>query len=129
MANKTSLSAGYVVQKILSESSEVSGIVTKVFGVAVDKAVLPYVCHRLVEFEQIPTKSRQSHVDTVFVQVDCFDKTLEGSVELAEAVRSALDDSEYEDEEIAMRECLLTDASQEWEDDAYIVSLTFKIRI
>lgn len=128
MAGKTSLSAGYVIQKILTNDPEIRPRVTKIFGVAVDKAILPYVCHRITEFEQIPTKS-SSYVDTVFVQVDCYDQTLEGSVALAEAVRAALDNSEYSDETITMRDCVLTSASQDWEDDAYIMSLIFKINI
>ena len=55
--------------------------------------------------------------------------TYQESVELAEAVRAALDYAQGEKDGLVMRSCILADGEELYEDDAYVQSLTFKVQI
>ena len=114
---------------ILSGDETVSALSRKIFPLYVDKAELPYVAYRQVRLDQDPVKSGTPGADTVQYEVGCFAATYNGSVELAEAVRAALDNRRYANAGIVMRSCLLTNASEEWLDDAYCKTLTFTIKI
>lgn len=128
MATKTSISVGYAIHGLLTASEEVTSRVTKVFPVAVDEARLPYVVYRPVGMEQTLTKIGDLN-DTCTVEVACCAATYPDAVELAEAVRSALDDQEGESSGLCMRDCHLSDMEHDWRDDAYVVILTFTIKI
>lgn len=129
MGNKTSISSGLVVYKLLSEDREVSGMVTKIFPVATDKAECPYVVFRAKESEQQRVKNPIKPDDTVLLEVCCCAKEYEESVALAEAVRGALDRRRGETEGVTMRSCLFTDREETYEDDAYVQVLTFEIKV
>lgn len=142
---KTSLSAGNVIYKILAGNEAVTGKATKVFPVAADNAILPYVAYRRSRMEQTAEKGRanpypaspdspyQSRgrvgADTVYVEVNCYGATYAESVELAEAVRGALDGARYESDGLVMRCCMLSESQEYYEDDAYVQELVFKVRI
>lgn len=128
MAVKTSISVGYAIHGLLTASEEVTSRVTKVFPIAVDEARLPYVVYRPVGMEQTPTKTGDIN-DTCTVEVSCCAADYPGAVELAEAVRSALDDKEGESNGLTMRDCRLSDMEHDWRDDAYVIILTFTIKI
>ena len=77
--------------------------------------------------EATPTKARHS-ADTAVVQVDIYAATYGQSVTLAEAVRQALDWRTITTSTgLVVRSCYLTDAKEDWQDDAYIQTLTFKL--
>lgn len=123
---KTVLSAGTAVYEVLSE--KLANKVTKVFPVVTDEAVLPYVCYHREALETAVAKGAQS-ADTATIVVDCYAATYNGSVALAEAVREALDNvSITTSAGLNVRSSFLVDAAESWTDDAYLQSLSFKIR-
>lgn len=123
---KTVLSAGTAVYEVLSE--RLANKVTKVFPVVTDEAVLPYVCYHREALETAVAKHAQS-ADTATIVVDCYAATYNGSVALAEAVREALDNvSITTSAGLTVRSSYLVDAAESWTDDAYVQSLTFKLR-
>lgn len=123
---KTVLSAGTAVYEVLSE--RLADKVTKVFPVVTDEAVLPYVCYHREALETAVAKHAQS-ADTATIVVDCYAATYNGSVALAEAVREALDNvSITTSAGLNVRSSFLVDAAESWTDDAYLQSLSFKLR-
>lgn len=123
---KTVLSAGTAVYEVLSE--RLANKVTKVFPVVTDEAVLPYVCYHREALEAAVAKGAQS-ADTATIVVDCYAATYNGSVALAEAVREALDNvSITTSAGLTVRSSFLVDAAESWTDDAYLQSLSFKLR-
>lgn len=123
---KTVLSAGTAVYEVLSE--RLADKVTKVFPVVTDEAVLPYVCYHREALETAVAKHAQS-ADTATIVVDCYAATYNGSVALAEAVREALDNvSLTTSAGLTVRSSFLVDAAESWTDDAYLQSLSFKLR-
>lgn len=123
---KTVLSAGTAVYEVLSE--RLADKVTKVFPVVTDEAVLPYVCYHREALETAVAKHAQS-ADTATIVVDCYAATYNGSVALAEAVREALDNvSITTSAGLTVRSSFLVDAAESWTDDAYLQSLSFKLR-
>lgn len=123
---KTVLSAGTAVYEVLSERLKKK--VTKVFPVVTDEAVLPYVCYHREALETAVAKNAQS-ADTATIVVDCYAATYNGSVALAEAVREALDNvSITTSAGLTVRSSFLVDAAESWTDDAYLQSLSFKLR-
>ena len=126
---QTSLNAGVIIRDILINDADVSRIATKVFPVVTDKATLPYVAYRRSRLEHNPTKAKNPGADTVQIDINCYAATYQESVELAEAVRAALDYAQGEKDGLVMRSCILADGEELYEDDAYVQSLSFKVQI
>ena len=126
---QTSLNAGVIIRDILINDADVSRIATKVFPVVTDKATLPYGAYRRSRLEHNPTKAKNPGADTVQIDINCYAATYQESVELAEAVRAALDYAQGEKDGLVMRSCILADGEELYEDDAYVQSLTFKVQI
>ena len=126
---RTSLSAGIIIRDILTKDADVSRIATKVFPVVTDKAILPYVAYRRSRLEHNPVKTGMPGADKVQIEINCYSKTYEGSIELAEAVRAALDNAQGEKSGLAMRSCYLSDGEEFYEDDAYVQGLIFTVQI
>lgn len=120
---KTSLSVGADVRASLLDDPDVSGITEKIFPVVTDEAVLPYVVYRRAEMEEKPVKARAAGSDAVNVEVACYTQGYADGVELAEAVRHALEASRR------LRGCLLVDSQEAYEAEAYIQLMTFRILI
>lgn len=126
---KTALSAGEIIRKILAEDKEVKRIATKVFPVAIDKAILPYVAYRRVRIEHNPLKTGHTGADTAEIEINCYADTYEKSIILAEAVRAALDYKQYGGEEMTLRSCTMINASEAFDSDAYVQGLVFRVQI
>jgi|LAHS01.1.fsa_nt_gb hypothetical protein len=126
---RTSLSAGLIIRKILLESEAVTQHTDKIFPVVIDKAELPYILYRRAALEHNPTKAGYPGADTVQMEVNVYTEAYGEGIELAEAVRSALDYAQGEVPGLKMRSCVLTDSEEGWEDDACIQSLVFTIKI
>lgn len=126
--SKSSLSAGEAIRDILANDPEVSARVTKIYPVMVDSADLPYIVYRRVSLEATPVKGGRG-ADTVGVEVVCYTKDYGEGVELAEAVREALDAAAWADGSLEMRSCFLSDASEDWQGDAYAQGMTFTLKI
>lgn len=126
--SKTSLSAGEIIRAMLIEDSEVMTRANKVFPVVEDSAELPYIVYRRTQLEQDPTKGRRG-ADTVGIEILCYTKGYTEGVELAEAVRGALDGAQGESDRLVMRSCYLADSEEAWQDDAYVQQLVFNVKI
>lgn len=132
MKKKTSLSVGEAVFGLLTSDPYVMGMATKVFPVMTTEAKLPYVAYRRAGLAHSPTKAALPGSETAKVEVHCYAATYAESVELAEIVRDALEGYSWKDDETQKclaRRITLSDASEVWEDDAFVQQLTFDIGI
>jgi hypothetical protein len=127
-ANKSSLSAGEIIRAVLMEDEEVMARANKVYPVVEDDSQLPYIVYRRMQLKQDPVKQRRGP-DEVAVEVLCYTADYTEGVELAEAVRDALDGKAAQVDGLAMRSCYLSDSEEAWQDDAFVQQLVFTIRI
>lgn len=126
---KTSLSAGAVIRSILLSDEEVKKRTNKVFPIVIDQAQLPYILYRRAALQHNPTKAGMPGADTVTMEVVCYTAQYAEGVELAEAVRAALDYRQGESGGVAMRSCTLADSEEGFEDDAFVQQLVFQVKI
>ena len=126
---KTSLSAGAIIRAILLENEEVAARTNKVFPVATDSAELPYILYRRTALSAKPQKQGQPGADEIQVEVICFTERYGEGVELAEAVRAALDFTTAEHDGQVMRGCYLVDSEEAYQDDAFVQQLLFNVKI
>lgn len=126
---KTSLSAGAVIRDLLLANKEVKRRTNSVFPIVIDKAQLPYILYRRAALQHNPTKAGAPGADTVSMEVVCYTAQYAEGVELAEAVRAALDYAPGEREGVIMRSCTLVDSEEGYEDDAYVQQLVFQVKI
>lgn len=125
----TSLSAGLAVYAMLAGDGELSGMVTKIFPVATDEAELPYIAYRRVSLENTAVKTGIRGTDTVRVEVACYAASYADGVRIAEAVRRTLEGKRYRSNGLEVRMCLLADAAEEWQDDAFVQRLSFDLKV
>lgn len=126
---KTSLSAGAIIRAVLLEDAEVTARTNKVFPVATDSAELPYILYRRTSLSANPQKSGQPGADEIQIEVICFTERYGEGVELAEAVRAALDQVSAEHGGMHMRSCYLIDSEEAYQDDAFVQQLVFSVKI
>lgn len=126
--NKTSLSVGEIIYDVLTNDAEVMARANKVFPVVTDKATLPYVAYRRSRLEHNPAKGTQG-ADTVQIDVLCFAAKYGDGVQLAEAVRQALDGKQATKDTLIMRSCTIAGGEEYYENDAYVQELSFKINV
>lgn len=126
--SKSSLSAGEIIRAVLTSDPEVTARAKKVYPVVEDTAELPYVVYRRTQLEQGQVKGRRGN-DNVTIEVLCYTKGYTEGVELAEAVRDALDGKQAELNGLVMRSCHLADSEEAWQDDAYVQELLFNVKI
>lgn len=126
---KTSLNAGAVIRSILISNAEVKKRTNKIFPISIDSAQLPYILYRRASLAHNPTKAGMPGADTVTMEVVCYTAKYAESVELAEAVRGALDYAQGESDGVVMRSCTLSDSEEGYEDDAFVQRLVFQVKI
>lgn len=126
--SKSSLSAGEIIRAVLTENTEVAARTSKVYPVVEDTAELPYIVYRRVSLEKGLVKNQRGN-DTVTIEIQCYTKGYTEGVELAEAVRDALDGVRAEHNGLVMRACDLADSEEAWIDDAYVQSLVFNCKM
>lgn len=126
--SKSSLSAGEIIRDVLVNNAEVAARAKKVFPVVEDSAELPYIVYRRTQLEQEPAKGRRG-ADTVGIEILCYTQHYTEGVELAEAVRDALDGAQGEKDGLVMRSCYLADSEEAWQDDAYVQQLVFNVKM
>lgn len=129
MTTKTSLSAGAVIREILLADADVKRRTNKIFPVVTSKAELPYILYRRAALQHNPTKAKQPGADTVTMEVFCYTANYADGVELAEAVRKALDYAQGEKDGLVMRSCTLVDSEEDFTDDAFVQCLSFNVKI
>lgn len=126
---KTSLSAGAVIRAVLLADTGVAARVNKIFPIVTDSAELPYILYRRAKLVPNPQKQGQPGADTVEMEVQCYTEKYAEGVELAEAVRAALDYKAAEHEGQRLRSCCLIDSEEIYMDDAFVQHLVFNIKI
>ena len=126
---KTSLSAGSIIRDILLKDAEVRKRTNKVFPIVIDQAQLHYILYRRASLEQNPTKAGYPGADTVVIEVVCYTEKYADGIELAEAVRAALDGKQGEKDGGVMRSCVLSDSEEGYDSDAYAQQLVFRVKI
>lgn len=126
---KTSLSVGNIIRAVLMEDADVASRTKKIFPVAIDKAELPYILYRRTGLAATPQKHGSPGSDEIEIEVICFTEKYGEGVELAEAVRAALDFVEAEYDGQRIRCCYLSGSEEAYQDDAYVQQLVFNVRI
>ena len=126
--NKSSLSAGELIRGILAADTTVKARANKIYPVIVDKAELPYITYRRTSLQNDPVKGQRG-ADAVGIEVICYTAGYTEGVELAEAVRDALDGKQAEIDGLVMRSCYLSDSEEAWQDDACVQQLVFTVKI
>lgn len=126
---KTSLSAGAIIREILLGDEDVKRRANKIFPIVINKAELPYILYRRAALQHNPTKAGLPGADTVTMEVFCYTANYADGVELAEAVRKALDYAQGEKDGLVMRSCTLVDSEEDFTDDAFVQCLSFNVRI
>lgn len=126
---KTSLSAGAIIRAVLLEDPEVAARTNKVFPVATDSAELPYILYRRSSLAARPQKSGQPGADEIQIEVICFTERYGEGVELAEAVRAALDHVSAEHNGMCLRSCYLSESEEAYQDDAFVQQLVFSVKM
>lgn len=129
MTTKTSLSAGAVIREILLADADVKRRTNKIFPVVTSKAELPYILYRRAALQHNSTKAGLPGADTVTMEVFCYTANYADGVELAEAVRKALDYAQGEKDGLVMRSCTLVDSEEDFTDDAFVQCLSFNVKI
>lgn len=127
-ATKTSLSVGEIIHLVLTSDKEVMRLARKVYPIVSPESKLPYVVYRRTQLEQYPVKTRIG-ADAVGIEILCYTAQYTHGVELAEAVRNALDGKQAELDGLVMRSCTLADSEESWGDDAYVQQLIFNVKI
>lgn len=128
---KSSLSAGAIVRALLLDIPLVRERGVKVFPVfqPSEKAILPYIDYRRASLVANPAKGVPRTPDTIELVLNCYAARYAESVELAEAVRAALDCRSASDDGLTMRSCYLSDSSEDYQAEAYIQQLIFTVKI
>lgn len=126
--NKSSLSAGEIIRGILAADAAVLARANKIYPVIVDKAELPYITYRRASLQQDPVKGGRG-ADTVGIEIICYTAGYTEGVELAEAVRDALDGATGKSDGLVMRSCFLSDSEEAWQDDAFLQQMIFTVKI
>lgn len=128
-ASKTSLSAGAIFRHVLLEDPAVTKLTKHIYPIVADNAELPYICYRRAGQTVAPQKAGQPGADTIQMEVLCCASSYSDSIELAEAVRAALDYTQAEFSGLFMRSCYLNGSEEDYEGDAYIQTLAFTIKV
>lgn len=129
--SKTSLSAGELIKEILLEDPEVSVRCNDdIFPVFTNSVKLPCILYRRAGLSPRPQKS-SSVTDDIAIEVMCITEHYLEGIELAEAVRAALDQKSAtsNDGTLTMSLCTLESSEESWQDDAYIQQMIFNIQI
>ena len=126
---KTSLSAGSIIRELLLKDPEVSKRTKKIFPVATDTAVLPYILYRRASMEQRPTKGGYPGADAVVIEIVCYTETYVEGIELEEAVRAEIEIVQEKKVDFFERSCMLIDSEEGYDNDAFAQQLIFNIKI
>lgn len=120
---KTALSTGLILAEMLK------GVGVSAFPViGKNDEELPYICYRRTSVQANPAKGLAS-ADKAMVTLNCWASTYRESMEIAEAVREALDRKECDCGELQARAITMVDASESWEGDAFCQILVFQVSI
>ena len=127
------MTVGKAIYYLLTNSTDIAAIVsTRVFPeVAQQDAPLPYVVYNVTNNEPSDTKAEPSELDTANVEVNCFSTSYTESIDLAVAVRAALDrvTGTYNGVNVQSIAYMNETLSFEEAQRAYLVSSDYDVRI
>lgn len=130
MQNTTtnSLFIGKTVLELLEKSTSLTDLVgVNIHPVIVQKdTVFPYVVYRRSGLETSYTKDNYATDDTVTIDVIAVSQSYSESLNVAQAVRMALENKKGDFKDLRINSIELVDA-QEGGEDVFVQSLTFKI--
>lgn len=128
---RSSLSAGVVIRDVLLDNDRVTGITQSIIPVfsPTENLILPYVIYRRLKLDGRTVKTDPRRAESVEMEVACYASGYSESVDLAEAVRAALDHKTMSSDGLNLRSCTLVDSSETYEGDAFVQILIFDVRV
>lgn len=127
---ETSLNIGKVIKEILYRDDALNTLVKgQVFPlIAEENTTFPFIAYRRNSIRKASTKDYvNDEIASVDVVIAC-DKYSQ-SVEIAERVRFVLEHGGYEGENFSIDNITLSNASEQYIQNTYIQTLTFKLEI
>lgn len=126
----TSLSIGLLLYDVLSKNEGLSGI--PIYPVlSPGEETLPYIIYRRTSTSDSAVKSNVR--ETVSFEVDCYADKYESAVNLAEKARAAFSIGNFvynDGEETLHAEMIqLIDASEDYNSEAYFITLRFSAKV
>lgn len=88
----------------------------------------PFVVMERVSLIPTYTKGMGCSIDSVSVDVTCWDTDYDNSVDLATKIRTALEQVKGSFEDINVRDCRVEDVSEGYADNAYYQSIIFNFK-
>ena len=130
MGKKTILSAAIAIAEVLKESGEVAAITDRIIPVGELDITAPYVVFRREHLIERAVKDARGS-DQSQIELLCVSNDYEQSLELAEAVRDAIDGCSVENDEgsIKIRSCRMADATEYKLEEAFVQQLKFIIKL
>ena len=127
------MTVGKAIYYLLTNSTDIAAIVsTRVFPeIAQQDALLPYVVYNVTNNEPSDTKAEPSELDTANVEVNCFSTSYTESIDLAVAVRAALDRVTGTYNSVNVQSIAYMNETLNFEEAqrAYLVSSDYDVRI
>lgn len=124
----SSLKIGRVIHEQLKD-------IIRIFPIIADKGVEGnFAVYRRTALNESDTKDLYNYEEVAYMDIIVVSSTYDNSIELAQAIKIRLEavngDFETANEEaITIENIEMTNASEDWQNDAYIQRLTFKINI
>jgi hypothetical protein len=124
---RTSISSGITIYKALAADEAVKALCSRVYPVySLDEETLPYIVYERTSAQGDYNKSGQR--DLFSFDIAVYAKTYGEAVDIAEAVRAALEDNIFEGDGMVTKYITFRGATETWQDDAYIVNLSFEAK-
>lgn len=125
--SRTSISAGALIRHALMASEEVKKRVNKIYPVVTERADLPYILYRHTGLDAVATT--KGGADRITFELNCFTAQYAEGIELAEAVRDALEGQSVTLDGLTLRNCYVTNFASEWDSDAHVQVITITANI
>lgn len=126
-----SLQVGKVIYNILSNDEKVKEKVNnKIYPLVADNGTtFPFIVYKRLNIVPANSKDRFVYQETDFVEVAVASDNYNESIELADLVRTALEGKKGIFNNISISKIDFEDANENFLDDTYIQTITFKIFI
>lgn len=124
----SSLKIGRVIHDRLKD-------IIRIFPIIADKGVEGnFAVYRRTALNESDTKDLYNYEEVAYMDIIVVSSTYDKSVELAQSIKIRLEATKGDfetakEEAITIGDIEMTNASEDWQNDAYIQRLTFKINI
>lgn len=125
-----SVLVGLAVKGLLEADDAVVGYVgDKIYPVYLTKdEVCPFILYRRESVTPNYTKDRHSTGDDVIVEVSVLAENYGESIEIADAVRVALEKRKYKSDQITVSNIDMIQAQEDYVDGVYVQVLNFRLK-